>query len=246
MINFFRKIRYTLMEKNKTGKYLKYAIGEVVLVVIGILIALQVNNWNENKKLSVYEEKMLNEVYQEMIEDTLYFSSVLKRPEIINKNMDKLINLYDSKTWDLDSITKYSSYFPMTFNYTYRKGAYESIKSVGIDRITNDSVRLLVTNLYDFVLPRNERNIYLREGLEQQKLDSYIDQFFVPVLTDLPNGQKRLFYKPKHPKIFEDPDFLRLIILKKSYAINSMNRLRDVLSWYRDVIPHLKKELNIE
>ena len=50
MIKFFRKIRYDLMEKNKTGKYLKYAIGEIVLVVIGILIALQINNWNERVK----------------------------------------------------------------------------------------------------------------------------------------------------------------------------------------------------
>lgn len=50
MIKFFRKIRYDLMEKNKTGKYLKYAIGEILLVVIGILIALSINNWNEQKK----------------------------------------------------------------------------------------------------------------------------------------------------------------------------------------------------
>lgn len=49
MIKFFRKIRFELMEKNKTGKYLKYAFGEIVLVVIGILIALQINNWNENR-----------------------------------------------------------------------------------------------------------------------------------------------------------------------------------------------------
>ena len=47
MIKFFRKIRYDLMEKNKTGKYIKYAIGEIILVVIGILIALSVNNWNK-------------------------------------------------------------------------------------------------------------------------------------------------------------------------------------------------------
>jgi hypothetical protein len=50
MIKFFRKIRYDLMEKNKTGKYFKYAIGEIVLVVIGILIALSINNWNEVRK----------------------------------------------------------------------------------------------------------------------------------------------------------------------------------------------------
>ena len=55
MIKFFRKIRYDLMEKNKTGKYFKYAIGEIILVVIGILIALQINNWNENRKALIKE-----------------------------------------------------------------------------------------------------------------------------------------------------------------------------------------------
>ena len=45
MLKFYRKIRYDLIEKNKTGKYLKYAIGEIILVVIGILIALSINNW---------------------------------------------------------------------------------------------------------------------------------------------------------------------------------------------------------
>ncbi|MEN2281330.1 DUF6090 family protein [Algoriphagus sp. SE2] len=50
MIKFFRKIRYNLMSENNTSKYVKYAIGEIVLVVIGILIALQINNWNESRK----------------------------------------------------------------------------------------------------------------------------------------------------------------------------------------------------
>lgn len=48
MIKFFKKIRYDFMNQNKTGKYFKYAIGEIVLVVIGILIALGINNWNAN------------------------------------------------------------------------------------------------------------------------------------------------------------------------------------------------------
>ena len=59
MIKFFRHIRKDLMEKNKTGKYLKYAIGEIVLVVIGILIALQINNWNENRKLSNKKRELI-------------------------------------------------------------------------------------------------------------------------------------------------------------------------------------------
>ena len=50
MVKFFRKIRQNLLSEDKTGKYLKYAIGEIILVVVGILIALSINNWNENRK----------------------------------------------------------------------------------------------------------------------------------------------------------------------------------------------------
>jgi uncharacterized membrane protein len=50
MIKFFRKIRQNLLMENKTGKYLKYAIGEIVLVVIGILIALSINNFNNSRQ----------------------------------------------------------------------------------------------------------------------------------------------------------------------------------------------------
>ena len=53
MINFFRKIRKQLANENKFQKYFRYAFGEILLVVIGILIALQVNNWNENRKQDV-------------------------------------------------------------------------------------------------------------------------------------------------------------------------------------------------
>ena len=55
MIKFFRHIRQRLLSEGKTGKYFKYAIGEIILVVIGILIALQINNWNENRKNKVAE-----------------------------------------------------------------------------------------------------------------------------------------------------------------------------------------------
>ena len=62
MIKFFRKIRYNLMETGKTGKYFKYAIGEIILVVIGILIALQINNWNESRKERIKEKAYLTRI----------------------------------------------------------------------------------------------------------------------------------------------------------------------------------------
>jgi hypothetical protein len=95
MIKFFRKIRQNLLMENKTGKYFKYAIGEIVLVVIGILIALQINNWNENRK----HDSTINSVYSIIKSDLLsdietidyvlnkmsYKESLFKR--VINKEM---------------------------------------------------------------------------------------------------------------------------------------------------------------
>ena len=78
MIKFFRKIRFDLMEKNKTGKYLKYAVGEIILVVIGILIALSINNWNERRKL----QNTLKSVY-----------AIIKIDLLTDiKNIDKVLN----------------------------------------------------------------------------------------------------------------------------------------------------------
>ena len=76
MIKFFRKIRQNLLSEGKTGKYLKYAVGEIVLVVIGILIALQINNWNENRKNNIAEAdyycRILDdfELNEKLIDDT--------------------------------------------------------------------------------------------------------------------------------------------------------------------------------
>ena len=67
MINFFRKIRHNLLSDNKVIKYLLYAIGEILLVLIGILLALQVNNWNENRKERVIELKTLSEMQAALV-----------------------------------------------------------------------------------------------------------------------------------------------------------------------------------
>lgn len=66
MLTFFRKIRAALLSEGKTGKYLKYAIGEIFLVVIGILIAIQVNNWNEVQKNTRQEKSILNNLNEEL------------------------------------------------------------------------------------------------------------------------------------------------------------------------------------
>ncbi len=90
MLHFFRKIRWRLAQDNQFFKYSKYAIGEIVLVVIGILIALQINNWNEERKERKQERKILNELltsleqnYNMMLSDSINRSKWNRSSEIV-------------------------------------------------------------------------------------------------------------------------------------------------------------------
>jgi hypothetical protein len=92
MIKFFRKIRQNLLMENKTGKYFKYAVGEIVLVVIGILIALQINNWNQNKNIQK--------------ENTQLIKNILDDFNVNKKRLDKSINLVETLIGHSDRLLK--------------------------------------------------------------------------------------------------------------------------------------------
>ena len=112
MIKIFRKIRQRMITENKFSKYLLYAIGEIVLVVIGILIALGVNNWNQEKKEHRLGDDLLVRMHRDLVKDTINFNSVIKRNNELRENLKELLeDLYDgvdnmnevqnmSKTWD--------------------------------------------------------------------------------------------------------------------------------------------------
>lgn len=109
MIKFFQKIRQDLLNKGETGKYLKYAIGEIVLVVIGILIALSINNWNDgqskrNAELNFYKNKK-----QQLLDDANNIASELKyNTRFVNqfRNAIQIIEANDrSKKDSLGKIT---------------------------------------------------------------------------------------------------------------------------------------------
>ena len=93
MVKFFRHIRKSLLMENKPGKpafaagrYIKYAIGEIILVVIGILIALSINNWNEQRKYKNLEISMLTEIQSSLTESLSEINSMI----VINKNHVKI------------------------------------------------------------------------------------------------------------------------------------------------------------
>ena len=100
MIKFFRKIRHNLLMQNKTGKYFKYAIGEIVLVVIGILIALQINNWNENRLNNKTIKTYLNSLIQDLNDEQEILDFINNQHSFKFYSMQYLLKMEGSSPYD--------------------------------------------------------------------------------------------------------------------------------------------------
>lgn len=111
MIKFFRQIRKSLLEKNQMGKYFKYAVGEIVLVVIGILVALQINNWNEDRKDAKKEQELLLQLQSEFQSNLEQLNQkIVLRNDMINASL-KLLDYVDHPSKrNKDSILKHLGY----------------------------------------------------------------------------------------------------------------------------------------
>ena len=88
MINFLRRIRHKMMTEDKINYYVIYAIGEVVLVVIGILIALQIDNWNDRAKERAVEIKILQEIKNNLENDLVEIRSDIETMDSVNIAID--------------------------------------------------------------------------------------------------------------------------------------------------------------
>ena len=171
MINIFRKIRYDLMEKNKTGKYFKYAIGEIVLVMVGILLALQVNNWNENLKNKSMETDYLIRIFQDLDDDLAAF-------EITNEvaqSRNKRILFLQQAINDSNLAIKSSNYFIIsiiqagwTFEPSISDYTFEELKSSGrLVLIQNKDLRTSLSKYYNSRHSNRQWN-YIRENVQNK------------------------------------------------------------------------------
>jgi hypothetical protein len=142
------------MEKNKTGKpswpvrrYFKYAIGEIILVVIGILIALQINNWNDAHNLSNKETSLLIEMKSNLESDLEGLKwDINKNEGLLKANRGVLKSLNDGVYHD--SLNLYYTWIKGNTVFIKNTSAFKNLESLGLDIIKNDSLRIKITNLY--------------------------------------------------------------------------------------------------
>lgn len=159
MIKFFRKIRQRLLNENRFSKYLLYATGEIVLVVIGILIALQINNWNENKKQQKEVQNALMEIKNDLILDQMVLHEALNRKNEEYDKQQRVIDILDHKKEMVQDFDKLLGHLMLKHNVEFTKNGFDLLKDMGIGKIEDDDFRIKLTSYYDLSLPRIQAEI---------------------------------------------------------------------------------------
>lgn len=143
MIKFFRKIRYNLMSENKTGKYLKYAIGEIILVVIGILIALQINNWNENRKERNQELHYLENLKTDLNLNIAELDNYITLRNSRIESANKVLEHFEGKPLtDLNDFAFHTTNIYIWQKFTQHDNTFQELTNSGnLALISNDSIK---------------------------------------------------------------------------------------------------------
>ena len=160
MLKFFRKIRQKLLSENKFSKYLIYAIGEILLVVVGILIALQINNWNEGRKMEELELSLLQEMKDNLRADIKDIEINIGYHERGIESANIILYSFKNNLPYNDTLNKHYGKVPMIPKFLMTENAYKSMNAEGMRIIQNDSLRNAITYHYEiafsFLIDWNE------------------------------------------------------------------------------------------
>lgn len=240
MIKVFQKIRYDLMEKNKTGKpalpvgrYLKYAIGEIILVMIGILLALQVNNWNQKRLAFNKEKTLLLELHQEFIENKKQFDLVISKHQEALKACDALIAMFpiDPKTVNLDSIPDREDGMYRRWTFNPSQGIINSLISTSsFELISNRELRKLLVSWNDVLMDFQEDEIGSKK---------YVMEVFNPFMKK--HFHYTLGYSDSRLDIsvLASPVFENIIYGRKEHIVDILGREDDEFSRIQNTLDQI-------
>lgn len=232
MIKFFRHIRKDLMETGKTKKYIKYAVGEIILVVIGILIALSINNWNNDRQNQHKGISYLEGIKHDLENDAEFMMNLIPYYDRRLKQYDSLDALVKAKSSDI-----YDVKFQKFMNLTYQAATFYPIIGSYSSLISENS-NTLIPNQELF---KQIKNIYEIQYVRVSSLGLELDAIATQLKYDL-----RLDFRHKlagytledYDALFADLGEMHRNVLKYR------RRLDELLTFVNDGIKAIDVELN--
>ena len=211
MISFFRKFRQQLIGQNKLIKYLPYAFGEIALVMIGILLALQVNGWNEERQDRKKEKAFLQALHQESLKNRIQLDTVRFYHRKALENCRKIISMFpiDTREDSLDSIGTFLSNTLYTWTFNPSQGAIKAIVNTSsFDIIRNEELREILISFSDQAGDAQE---------DELKASNVVDQFVDPYYSKHFDFDMDLSDPRNNLEALESLEFEYIIKLRENY-----------------------------
>ncbi|NNK73009.1 MAG: hypothetical protein HKO94_07440 [Flavobacteriaceae bacterium] len=207
------------MSNNQTGKYFKYAIGEILLVVIGILIALQINNWNEGRKDRIKEATILKQINLDFKSNKRQLDSIKINNDKVIAGCDVILSMMPFKKEQATADTLFK-YMPIVMNvktFNPSNGTIEAlISSSSFEVIQNDSLRNLLVSWKDRYVDFSEEEQYARD-FQIWQLGPYWRENF-----DFIGG-----FSDSNMEQMVKPQFMNLWFDKRQSVLEVQNAIRD-------------------
>ena len=210
-----------MLDQNKTGRYLKYAIGEIVLVMIGILLALQVNTWSNNRELKKEEHKLMKSLHQEFSENLDRFNEIYKRQEYRKKSIETVMSVEYTEL-SLDSLITIVLGVGQQWTFDPFQGIYNSVINSGtIELISNDSLKKKISSFQDLLIDYKEEETGTKELTANNYYPYIIDNlsmdFNVNFGFSKRTEEEETSYKERLIKLLESDKHENLLIYVYGY-----------------------------
>ena len=217
-----------------------YAVGEIILVVIGILIALQFNNRNVSRINNQKQNKTLNLIQKSLIKDTLYMSLLINRLGKVNKSIS-ILNTFPAYE---DSLSVHFDRIDWGINVQIQSAAYEQLKSTGFDLLQNDALKEELINSYEMIF-NHERELIDIElvYLNQNWVRSFMLENFNYIESD--STLTSFITIPKNYELLiSNPDYKNLILYKRKINLTILFRLNKIKQTASELIKDIEKNKN--
>ncbi len=236
MIPFFRRIRKQFADDNKPIKYMRYAIGEIVLVVIGILIALQINNWNVKKNQQENIEEYAKLLIQDLEEDILMVDINMTMINEISNKIDSLVNsVQNKKTEDISNL----DFLCLTWNVLYRpymwnRTTFNQLESSGsMQYIENVTLTKKIAKYNAFT--HHMDGDYLNDKSKSEYSLQLISQVVNSNYSNISELRKNVLLKINNPEIkgfyyYTQPEYLEANAQNLKLITNEINDVNQVIN----------------
>lgn len=234
MINLLRRIRKEYLKEGSYWIYALYALGEVILVMAGILLALQVDNWNQNRQQDQLEIDNIENLYLS-INEHMQIENLMGMVNYAIGEEQAWIDYLSGKTSFHDSLLESAHVIGATAKLSPNNGFYESLKEKGLETIENKGLRMLLSIIYEQALPEVQYAMDRYNELYGLERSSYFKKYFALGDENSMNYGERLLYidpvmfsaaRIKDEKaILEDQEFLEFVRISRVFHQNLLGQL---------------------